>query len=71
MADILAARRIRLYCQGGVWQRMVLRMALFGNPATVDGDDVNYPVTLLRAHPDFAIITTLDTAQPPIPQMAA
>lgn len=71
MADILAARRIRLYCQGGVWQRMVLRLALFGSPATADGEDVNWPVTLLRAHPDLALVATLDTAQPPIPQMMA
>lgn len=73
MADILAARRIRLYCQGGIWQRTVLRMALFGNPDAYseDGEDVNYPVTLLRAHPNLAIIADEITAQPPIPQMAA
>ena len=28
MRDILAARRLRLYCQGGAWQRTVLRIAL-------------------------------------------
>lgn len=71
MADILAAKRIRLYCQGGTWQRTVLRIALFGSPDTTDGEDVNYPVTLLRSHRDLAIVTTIDTAQPPIPQMAA
>jgi glucosamine-6-phosphate deaminase len=71
MADIFRARRIRLYCQGGVWQRAVLRLALFGSPATPDGADVSYPVTLLRNHPDLAIVTELNTAQPPIPQMAA
>lgn len=71
MADILAARHIRLYCQGGVWQRMVLRIALFGSPDTATGEDVNYPVTLLRNHSDLAIITTAETAQPPIPKMAA
>lgn len=71
MAELLAARRIRLYCQGGVWQRTVLRIALFGSPDTADGEDVNYPVTLLRGHPDFAIVTTEETAQPPIPHMAA
>lgn len=65
LADILAAKRLRLYGQGGVWQRMVLRIALFGNPATTNGEDVNYPVTLLRSHPDLAIVTTMDTAQPP------
>lgn len=71
MADILAANRIRLYCQGGVWQRTVLRIALFGSPDTADGEDVNYPVTLLRSHPDLAFIATEETAHPPLPQMAA
>ena len=65
MKDILAARRIRLYCQGGVWQRTALRMALFG------AEDVAYPVTLLREHPDFAIITDENTAQPAVSTMAA
>jgi glucosamine-6-phosphate deaminase len=65
MADIFAARRIRLYCQGGAWQRTVLRIALLGD------DDVDYPVTLLQSHPDYAIFTTQDTAQPPIPGIAA
>ncbi|MEZ4659968.1 MAG: hypothetical protein R2911_20625 [Caldilineaceae bacterium] len=53
MADVLAARRLRLYCQGGVWRRTVLRIALFGSPDAhdVSGEDVNYPVTLLRLTP--------------------
>ncbi|MCB0126344.1 MAG: hypothetical protein KDE58_29000, partial [Caldilineaceae bacterium] len=71
MADILGARRIRLYCQGGVWQRTVLRLALFGSPDHSDGEDVNYPVTLLRGHKDLAVVTTVETALPPIPKMAA
>lgn len=65
MADIYAARRVRLYCQGGEWQRTVLRIALMGN------EDVNYPVTLLRGHPDYAIITTQETAQVPTPGVSA
>jgi glucosamine-6-phosphate deaminase len=65
MADILAARRLRLYCQGGIWQRTVLRLALLGD------EDVDYPVTLAQSHPDYAIITTHDTAQPPAPGIAA
>lgn len=65
MRDILAARRIRLYCQGGTWQRTVLRIALMGD------EDVDYPVTLLQRHPDYAIITDQNTAQPPIPGIAA
>ena len=56
--DILAARRIRLYCSGGSWQRTVLRVALLSQP------DVDYPVTLLQDHLDYAIIADLDTAQP-------
>jgi glucosamine-6-phosphate deaminase len=59
MGDIYAARRIRLYCQGGGWQRTVLRIALMAPPS------VDYPVTLLQGHPDYAIITTEDTARTP------
>jgi glucosamine-6-phosphate deaminase len=59
MRDILSARRIRLYCQGGAWQRTVLRIALMGE------EDVDYPVTLLQGHRDHAIITDQCTAQPP------
>ena len=65
MADLLAARRLRLYCQGGAWQRTVLRIALLGD------EDVDYPVTLAQGHPDYAIVTTRDTAQPPLPSIAA
>jgi len=65
MADILAARRLRLYCQGGAWQRTVLRLALLGN------EDVDYPVTLTQGHPDYAIVATWDTAQPPVLSIAA
>jgi glucosamine-6-phosphate deaminase len=65
MADILAAKRIRLYCQGGAWQRTVLRIALMCD------EDVDYPVTLLQGHSDYAIFTTQDTAQPPIAATAA
>ena len=65
LADILAARRLRLYCQGGAWQRTVLRIALLGD------EDVDYPVTLAQGHPDYAIITTEDTARPPVMGIAA
>jgi glucosamine-6-phosphate deaminase len=65
MRDILSSRRIRLYCQGGSWQRTVLRIALMGD------EDVAYPVTLLQNHPDYRIITDENTAQAPIPGVAA
>ena len=56
--DILASRRIRLYCSGGSWQRTVLRTALLSEP------DIDYPVTLLQDHPDYSIIADEDTASP-------
>jgi len=65
MADIFAAKRIRIFCQGGAWQRTALRIAVLGD------EDVDYPVTLLQPHPDYAIFTTQDTAQPPILETAA
>lgn len=58
--DILASHRIRLYCTGGAWQRTVLRAALMSEP------DIDYPVTLLQDHPDYAIITDQDTALPAV-----
>jgi glucosamine-6-phosphate deaminase len=65
MKDIFNARRIRLYCQGGAWQRTVLRIAVMGE------ETVRYPVTLLQRHPDYAIITDENTAVPPIPRASA
>lgn len=59
MADILQSRRIRLYCDGGEWQRTALREALGGEPR------IEYPVTLIQRHRDAAIITTEETALPP------
>jgi len=56
--DILASKRIRLYCSGGSWQRTVLRVALLSEP------DIDYPVTLLQSHPDYAVVSDLDTALP-------
>ncbi len=58
MKDILSARRLRLYCDGGHWQRNILRVALFAEP------DVGYPVTLVQDHPDYMIIADENTAQP-------
>ncbi len=60
MRDILASRRIRLYCPSGGWQQNILRIALLGE------EDVDYPVTLLQGHPDYVIIADENTAQPPL-----
>jgi glucosamine-6-phosphate deaminase len=65
MKDIFNARRIRLYCQGGLWQRTVLRIALMGE------ESVEYPVTLLQRHSDYAIVTDQYTAVPPYPEANA
>ena len=54
MKQILEADRIRLYCRNGSpydWANTILRIALFGEP----GDD--YPVTHIRNHLDYKIIT--------------
>ncbi len=61
MAQILAARRIRLYCRNGCefdWANTVLRLALFGEP----GDD--YPATHIRGR-DYTITTDRDTLASP------
>lgn len=61
MREILAARRIRLYCRNGIaldWANTVLRLALFGAP----GDD--YPVTHIRGT-DYVITTDRDTLRSP------
>ena len=65
MRDILHARRIRLYCQGGKWQRTILRTALF-HPVSVA-----YPATFIRGHPDAVILTDETTADPPTIGIAA
>ncbi|MBT3378883.1 MAG: glucosamine-6-phosphate isomerase [Lentisphaerae bacterium] len=57
MAEILGARRIRLFCRNGCefdWANTVLRLALFGTP----GDD--YPVTHVRGR-DVVVFTDRDT----------
>jgi len=61
MKQILGSRRIRLYCRSQKydWANTVLRIALFGEP----GDD--YPVTYIRNHKDYMIITDRRTAEIP------
>ncbi len=51
MRQLLEARRIRLYCDGGLWQQAALRAALFLEPT------LEYPVTLIRDHPDWQIVS--------------
>ncbi len=60
MKEVLAARKIRLFSDTGAWKQTALRVALFG-PVTVE-----YPITLLQAHPDVLLTATIATAKHPI-----
>ncbi|HEY0416132.1 MAG TPA: hypothetical protein VGC78_07070 [Gaiellaceae bacterium] len=59
MKDLLSARRIRLYTDGGPWKQTILRILLFSEPT------VDYPVTLATEHPDVHVIVDAESAQPP------
>ncbi|QDU64313.1 Glucosamine-6-phosphate deaminase 1 [Planctomycetes bacterium Pan216] len=62
MRQLLGAERLRLYCRNGIsldWANTVLRLALFGEP----GDD--YPVTHIRGHRDYVVVTDEETARVP------
>lgn len=58
MKDILASRKIRLYCAAGERHRAIFRLAVAGEVTT------NYPVTLVQGHPDAEVMTDVATAQP-------
>lgn len=58
MKDILASRKIRLYCAGGERHRAVFRIAVAGEVST------DYPVTLVQGHSDALVHTEMATAQP-------
>jgi glucosamine-6-phosphate deaminase len=60
MAECLGARRLRLYCDGGEWQRTALRTGLLG-PVSVA-----YPVTLTQSHPDVVFVCDAPTAEPAV-----
>jgi glucosamine-6-phosphate deaminase len=60
MAECLGARRLRLCCDGGEWQRTAVRTALLG-PVSVA-----YPVTLTQAHADVQIVCDAATAEPAV-----
>lgn len=58
MRDILASRRIRLYCAAGERHRAVFRIAVAGEVSA------DYPATLVQGHPDAEIVTDEATAAP-------
>jgi glucosamine-6-phosphate deaminase len=59
MKDLLSARRIRLYTDGGTWKQTILRILLFSEPT------VDYPVTLASDHADVHVIVDAESAQSP------
>jgi glucosamine-6-phosphate deaminase len=61
MRELLGARKLRLYTDGGAWKQTILRILLFA-PPTVD-----YPVTLVRDHPDVHIVVDSASAACPAP----
>lgn len=58
MKDILASRKIRLYCAGGERHRAVFRIAVAGEVTT------DYPVTLVQGHADAVVHADWATAEP-------
>lgn len=58
MRDILAARKIRLYCAAGDRHKTIFRIAVAGD-VTAD-----YPVTLVQGHVNAEVVTDDATASP-------
>lgn len=59
MSELLAARRVRLYSDGGAWKQTILRILLFAEPT------VDYPATLAHEHPDVRVVVDAATAACP------
>jgi glucosamine-6-phosphate deaminase len=57
-ADILAARKIRLYCAAGERHRAIFRITVAGTVTT------DFPSTLVQGHPDAEVVTDAATAEP-------
>lgn len=60
MRQLLGAKRIRLYLEGGAWKQTILRELVFSDPT------VDYPVTLVRDHPDVEVVVDAESARPPL-----
>ena len=58
MKDILAARKIRLYCAAGERHRAIFRISVAGEVTS------DYPSTLVQGHPDAEVVTDAATAEP-------
>ena len=64
MEQLFSAEKMVFFCRNGIpgidWADTVLRLALLGEP----GDD--YPVTWLKEHKDWLVVTDEDTIRTPI-----
>ncbi len=58
MRDILASRKIRLYCAAGERHRAIFRISVAGKVS------IEYPSTLVQGHPDALVSVDRQTAQP-------
>jgi glucosamine-6-phosphate deaminase len=58
MRDILAARKIRLYCAAGERHRTIFRISVAGDVS------IAFPSTLVQGHPDAEVMTDVATAEP-------
>jgi glucosamine-6-phosphate deaminase len=59
MTELLSARRLRLYTDGGAWKQTIMRILLFAEPT------VDFPVTLASEHPDVHVTLDAASATPP------
>jgi len=59
MRELLGARRVRLYTDGGAWKQTILRILLFAEPTT------EYPVTLVHGHRDVHVVVDAESAACP------
>jgi glucosamine-6-phosphate deaminase len=59
MRELLGARRVRLYTDGGAWKQTILRILLFAEPTA------DYPVTLVNGHPDVHVVVDAASAACP------
>ena len=62
MRELLGARRLRLATDGGAWKQTILRILLFAEPTP------DYPVTLVREHPDVEVWVDAASAAAPSTQ---
>ena len=64
MKQLFAADKIIVFCRNGTpsidWANTVLRLALLGAP------DDDYPVTYLKKHKDWLVVTDKDTLRTPV-----